>query len=135
MKETTKPTIAYTLETLRQQIQRWREDTGKSHAMPEELWRAAAELAEKSSINPIAHELGLNYSALKKRVVQAQKRSLPVARPVVEFLELVTGDLPGAGGSEIEMETAGGSQLRIKLRHCPGIDLIEVVREFLKATP
>lgn len=135
MKETTNPAIAYTLETLRQQIQGWRENKNKSRAMPEELWRAAAGLAGKSSVNRIAHVLGLNYSALKKRVIQAQKRSLPVARPVVEFLELVTGDLPGAGGSEVELETPQGARLVMKFRHCPGIDLRELVREFLKATP
>ena len=64
MKETTNPAIAYTLETLRQQIQGWRENKNKSRAMPEELWRAAAGLAGKSSVNRIAHVLGLNYSAL-----------------------------------------------------------------------
>lgn len=135
MKGSTNPAIACLIETLRQQIQRWREGTGKSRAMPEEFWQAAAGLAEKSSVNRIAHELGLNYSALKRRVIQTRERSLPVARPVAEFIELTTADVLRAGGSEVEMETAGGARLRIKVRHCPEIDLGEVVREFLKVTP
>jgi hypothetical protein len=41
--------------------------------MPEELWRAAAELTKSHGISAVARALGLNYGNLKRRVCGSQR--------------------------------------------------------------
>jgi transposase-like protein len=43
--------------------------------MPEELWRAAAEVAESEGISAVARALGLNYGNLKRRVRGSERRA------------------------------------------------------------
>jgi hypothetical protein len=52
----------------------WRETRIKQSPIPEALWDAAAGLAEHYSINQIASVLGLNHTALKNRIFQANSR-------------------------------------------------------------
>lgn len=132
MKQTTKPTVTPSLKAVKQEIQHWRNTRQKARPMPEELWQSAAEVARNSSLGRVAKELRLNYTALKNRVRRLQSNNLPAAVQETEFIELGVNELGIAGSCEVELETASGSKLKIKITPGMGINIGELWREFLQ---
>jgi len=59
---------------LRGRLESWRRKRSGRN-MPEELWRAAAEVAESEGISAVARALGLNYGNLKRRVRGSERRA------------------------------------------------------------
>ena len=51
------------------QIALWRDNREKRTAMPEDLWRAAAELAQRHGVYRVCRALRLSYESLKRRVL------------------------------------------------------------------
>ena len=132
MKETTKTTAIHSLETVRCRIENWRTAKQGRRAMPEELWQAAAELTEHYSINRIAKELRLNYTALRDRISREQGHNLPTTVPSAGFVELRAG-VPGiAEACEAELETAAGAKLKIRYTQSMGIDIEQLWQETLR---
>lgn len=133
MRETTKPTIAQSLETIKQEVQYWRSTRQKVKPMPEELWQTAAQVARKSSVGKVAKQLGLNYTALKNRVARKKSKKLSPVIHETGFIELGTNQPPGIEAScEVELERACGSKLRIKFTPNMGINIAEIWRGFLQ---
>ncbi len=67
------------LPELRERIDLWRRTRGKPGRMPENLWRAAAKLAEKHGIHRVAAPLRLDYYSLKRWVDEGRRELCPVA--------------------------------------------------------
>ncbi len=132
MKQSKKPTTTPSLKTVKQEIQHWRSTRQKARPMPEELWQSAAEVAKAGSLGCVAKELGLNYTALKNRVCRQQSSNLPEAVQQSEFIQLGVEQSGIMGSCEVELETAGGSKLKIKFRPGMGINIGELWRDFLR---
>ena len=132
MKETTGPTVTQSLETVKRRIQCWRTAKRGRRAMPEELWQVAAGLTRQYSVNRVAQELRLNYTALKNRVSRQQRQTLPARVQEAEFVELKAGELGIEYGCEVELEKACGSKLKIKYTSGMGINIGELWRNFLR---
>jgi hypothetical protein len=109
---------------LRGRIEGWRQTSPKSRAMPEELWNEASAAAKKLGAGRVARALGLNYEALKQRVISssAGRRGAPAQRQPqrTEFIEL--SGFPGlsqaTAGDEavVEVVAADGTRLTIRLK-------------------
>ena len=56
------------LVSVRRRIEMWRRTRERRTAMPEALWKAAAELARLRGVHPIARALRLDYYSLKGRL-------------------------------------------------------------------
>lgn len=105
---------------LQRKLAQWRQQRRPRTRIPEELWRAAAQLARTHGINRTARALRLDYYSLKQRATALAGSGTRVP----EFVELLPGGM-GAPRPEclIEVEDPRGAKLRI---HLQGGDLPDV---------
>ena len=96
---------------LQHQLEQWRATQPARTKLPEVLWQAAVELAQRHGVYPIAKALRLDYAALKRRLSGMSATRKTAER--TEFVELVG---PGARLHEfaIEFESRPGSKMRIQ---------------------
>ncbi len=115
------------IDGLRGRIEGWRRQTfPKSRSMPEELWKEASAAAKKLGAGRVARALGLNYEALKERVISSsagghrggtRRQSQPEG---TEFIEL--SGFPGLNQvnprdeAVVEVVAADGARLIIRLK-------------------
>jgi hypothetical protein len=114
------------VEGLRGRIEGWRQTRPKSRPMPEELWQEASAAAKSLGTGRVARALGLNYEALKQRVISTGSRRRrggtgSEAQPEgTEFIEL--SGFPALGQSTardemvVEMVAADGTRLTIRVK-------------------
>ena len=112
------------IEGLRGRIEGWRQTSPKSRAMPEELWSEASAAAKKLGAGRVARALGLNYEALKQRVISGSAtgsgaRAQRQAEDT-EFIELsgFPGLIQASTRDEavVEVVAADGTRLSIRLK-------------------
>jgi hypothetical protein len=114
------------IEGLRSRIEGWRQTRPKSRPMPEELWQEASAAAKRLGTGRVARGLGLNYEALKQRVMSngsSRRRSSAggEAQPEgAEFIELSGFPALGQSGARdemvVEMVAADGARLTIRVK-------------------
>jgi hypothetical protein len=126
------------IQTLRQEIERWRRTGAKRTAMPEALWRRALELARELGVYGAAQALGVSYDSLRKRAEAAgvarrrPKQSQSVA--TTTFVELAPTALPvgvARSGPVVEVTGPRGQKLTVRLPAEAGGEfaLLGLVRE------
>jgi hypothetical protein len=93
--------------------------------MPEELWAAAVAVAREQGVYAAARGLRVNYDSLKARMGQAARADQHAAPTFVEL----SPTLP-MGGSVVELASAGGQKLTIRLGGGGEINVAELCREF-----
>ena len=130
MGDATRSDFPAALSRVQRKIAQWRGGRRGRTRIPEELWRAAAELASAHGINRIARALRLDYYSLKERAAAAARSG--VRSP--EFVELLPGGLPASPLSRpeclIEVEDPGGAKLRIHLQGGAFPDVAALTRVF-----
>jgi hypothetical protein len=129
---TTFRTKPWQRQPLAQRLKAWRSTRTRGQRIPEELWKAAADLARVHGLNPTATALRLDYYGLKRRFsggrVQRKRRVPPAS-----FVELAPPGLPpGVGeGGTLELVQVSGARLTLRLPHASPKDLLPVVQLFL----
>ncbi len=103
-------------EELKSRFSTWRSSVPKGkRKVPHELWAGAVKLTTFYSTSSVAVALGIDYSALKKRVLQQNKTLLePVS--VEKFVEIscqVYPDSVSPGKQTAEIINAAGSVLKL----------------------
>jgi hypothetical protein len=134
------------VDQLKQRVQHWRQTKKSATApMPGEMWDLAIQLAKSHGVSRIAQATGLDYGWLRKKVVDADAKSL-VATPV--FLELPRAmamaeprpqeskHAAEAGchlgsGATIDLSTPDGARMRIHLEAGRDLDAVGIVAAFL----
>ena len=118
---------------VQQRFERWRrfgkktKTAGRSR-IPEELWRAAVEVAIEHGAYKAACALRLNHTALKARLPE---RSGERGRSVEgAFVELVPAALSGDAECVVDLEDGRGTRMRIHLRGGMTPDLASMTRAF-----
>ncbi len=118
------------VELLRQQLTEFRSAQPVRSRLPEPLWEAATELANRYGVHRIARALHLDYTGLKRRVAQrARPKPKPSTSVVPTFLEL-TGPPVAVSGCRVEVESAHGT-LRLELPTIAPVELAHLLRAFL----
>ncbi len=124
------------VDALWQKIEHWRKTRSKLCAMPEPLWKEAVTLAQVHGVYSISRELRLNYENLKNRVEKAEQQQCEDADHGTEFVEMdATHLFPKAEHheiAEVELQGADGSKLSIRLPAKNGVDLVGLVKAFLR---
>lgn len=117
------------------QIEQWRQNRAKRGAMPAELWRAAAGLAKRHGINPIARTLRLSYESLKTHVVSLRDIGTPPNQKssVSGFVEVTgMGMLRPGPVYPLEVEVDDGQGKRMVIRLSKYMDIESLIAGFWK---
>ncbi len=120
------------LEQLRERIERWRRTRTKHGPMPEPLWSEAVALARWLGVCPVSRALGVGYESLQQRLRQADtQRPAPAAAERVRFVELSGAQVASpVAGSVVELQSAGGARLTIRLSPGSVLDVAALVAAF-----
>src|SRR5208283_296867 len=97
---------------LQRQLEQFRSSQPGRTKLPESLWQAAVELARQHGVYPVAHSLRLDYTRLKKRLGGSPTFRRKAAKPA--FVELVAPSRSPLEECVIELESSGGSKMRIQ---------------------
>ena len=97
---------------LSQRLEQWRSERSTRSRLPESIWAAAAEMAQRHGLHRTTKALRLDYTGLKKRMTAAAQSAGPVPPGFVELLA------PAATGPEecvVEWESARG-RMRVAMK-------------------
>jgi len=140
MKRTT-PTIACRLpstqlQPLAQRLAAWRAQRVRGRRIPEELWKAAAELARTHGLNRTAAALKLNYYGLQRRLQGGHARSIgSTASAPARFVELppLAASSPATVPGTVELFRPSGARLILHLPTASPRQLLPLVQAFLRS--
>jgi hypothetical protein len=97
---------------LQRQFEQFRSTQVGRTKLPESLWHAAVELARQHGVYPVAHQLRLDYTRLKRRLGGAPTIRRKATKPT--FVELVAPSRAQLEECVMEFECSGGSKMRIQ---------------------
>ena len=118
------------LNGLRRQIHEWRQNRTVPGAMPGALWDQAVALARVFGVCRIARAVGLDYTALRKRMERVPSAGL--VKP--SFIQLPATIAPiesPVAPTTIEITARDGARMRIHLETSHGTEAASIVAAFL----
>ncbi len=107
-------TIPEDLVQLSQRFDEWRSAQPPRSRLPESMWAAAAEMAQRHGVHRTTKVLRLDYTRLKKRLPP----TAGIARtrtPSPDFLELLTSPEGAAAECVVEVESSRG-RMRVAMK-------------------
>lgn len=135
------------LEEIRVRFEEFRSGNRPRTRFPEELWRAAAEIAARRGMKITARVLHLDTNSLKtwmdKQADQAQrpaepkrekrkytKRKAAVVETPATFLELLAPSPASAASCIVEVESPRGGKLRMELKGVATSEIAQLIQAF-----
>ena len=126
------------VEELRLRLEEFRSQHQTRTRLPEELWRAAAEIAGRRGMNLVCRCLRLDSNSLKKWMGKGVSgpRARQVGRkrsamtPPATFMELLRPATSVAASCVVEVESQRGAKLRLELKGIQPSELAELIRVF-----
>lgn len=126
------------LEELRKRFEDFRSQHQTRTRLPEELWRAAAEIAERRGINQVCRGLRLDANSLKKWMGKGvdgakpknARKKRPAVTPPAAFVELLTPATHVAASCVIEVESQRGGKLRLELKGIATSEIAQLIHSF-----
>ena len=128
------------VEQVRRRFADWRGTHAVRSRLPEELWAAAAELAQRDGIGATARVLGVDQPSLRKwtgrlrpnasgkgRKLQSQRK----ASTAPAFMELLAETTGATTSCLLEVESPRGGKLRLDLKAIAPSQLAELIRAFV----
>ncbi len=131
------------LDPLRARIRVWRSTRRSPNPMPREIWDHAVVLAREFGVCKIARAVGLDYTALRKKVAKSKEMPglvlptfvelpwVPDEAPPVPLLGNPVAGQPGGAGALIDISTPDGARIRIQLEAGRGMEAAGIVAAFL----
>ena len=95
-----------------QRLEEWRSANPPRSRLPEPIWEAAVEMAQRHGLHRTSKALRMDYSRLKKRLPAGTQPSRP-APPA--FLELLAAPTTGPVECVVELESAG-DRMRVTMK-------------------
>jgi hypothetical protein len=121
---------ARAVEAVSRRFEDWRRDPGRGRRIPEDLWRAAIDVAAQHGIWRTARALRVNNGELKRRLEAARREGEHGGAQAAAFVELPP-TMVGAGAEcVVEIEDPRGTRLRVRLPGWVVPDLAALAREF-----
>ena len=100
------------LRQLSQRVEEWRSANPPRTRLPEPIWEAAVEMAQRLGLHRTTKALRLDYTRLKKRL----PASAPPAGPAPPaFLEMLASPAIPPAECVVELESAGG-RMRVSMK-------------------
>jgi len=97
---------------LSQRLEEWRSANPARTRLPESIWEAAVEMAQRHGLHCTIKALRMDYTRLKKRLPPTAQPPRP-APPA--FLELLASPTPGPVECVVELESASG-RMRVAMK-------------------
>ena len=122
--------IPAVVAAVRDRIDHWRETRATRTRMPEELWRAAAEVAAEHGIWFVSRVLRVNYGSLRQRT------QMEGEKPEVDdggFVEVDATELFGsrrARETVLELSRADGASVKLRVAGDIGVDVLALAQAF-----
>jgi hypothetical protein len=127
------------VEQLRRRFAEWRSTHAARARLPEELWAAAAELAQRDGMDVTARALEVDKPSLRKWAdrLRPQRQPRPRRSPpkrrgnaMPAFVELLASGSSGSTSCLVEVESPRGGKLRLELKAIATSQLAELIRAF-----
>ena len=94
---------------LSQRLEEWRSANPPRTRLPEPIWEAAVEMAQRHGLHCTTKALRMDYMRLKKRLPAGTQPPRPA------FLELLASPATGPVECVVEVESAGG-KMRVSMK-------------------
>src|SRR5271166_6169493 len=113
------------VEQVRRRWAEWRNTHAVRSRLPEELWAAAVELAQRDGIDATAWAVGVDKPSLRKWADRRQPQRQPSARKsppkqkanaLPAFVELLASGSGTGKSCLVEVESPRGAKLRLELK-------------------
>lgn len=124
------------LESLRLQFEDFRSKHPSRTRLPEELWRAAAAIAEVRGLNVVARALRLDLNSLKKwmglrgSAAPAKRKAGKRTAKAPAFVEFFSPSTSGMSNCMLEVESREGAKLRLEWKGATSSELTQLIRAF-----
>jgi hypothetical protein len=122
------PTVS--LEETKARFEEWRRNRKGKTPIPDELWAAAVEVAQREGVSRASTELRVEWNHLKRRMAAASGASPKPTPPA--FVELIAPRPQTHPQCTIELEGPRG-RLRIQLKNASASYLATLSRELLES--
>ena len=109
-----KAVIPEDLLQLSQRFEEWRSAQPARSRLPESMWAAAAEMAQRHGVHCTTKALRLDYTRLKKRLPAAALTGRTRSAPP-DFLELLTSSASSVAECVVEVESNRG-RMRVAMK-------------------
>jgi len=116
---------------LQRQLEQFRSTHRLRTKLPEAIWQAAVELARQHGVNSVAYPLRLDYAGLKRRLGGTSGIRRRKSKPA--FVELVAAASSRPEECVIELESSGGSKMRIQWKTAGAPDWTSLLRAWRDA--
>lgn len=120
------------LAAVQRRVEMWRAGGGGRGArIPEDLWRAAAEVARVAGVWATSRALHFNYERLRARANQSESTAQG-ERPSgpARFVALQLEPVGREGKTVIELVGQGGDQVRIDVTGASAVDVVALAQAF-----
>ena len=126
------------VEELRRRFEEFRSQHQRRTRLPEELWRAAAEIAGRRGMNLVCRCLRLDSNSLNQwmgkgvngtRLTRA-RRKRSATTPTATFMELLTPATSVAASCVVEVESQRGGKLRLELKGLATSEIAQLIHSF-----
>jgi hypothetical protein len=107
-----KTAIPDDLVRLSQRLEEWRSANPPRTRLPEPMWEAAVEMAQRHGLHCTTKALRMDYMRLKKRLPAGTQPPRPAP---TAFLELLASPTTGPVECVVELESAGG-KMRVSMK-------------------
>jgi hypothetical protein len=126
------------LEELRRRFEEFRSQHRRRTRLPEELWRAAAEIAGRRGMNVVCRCLRLDSNSLKTWMGKGVNGSRPghvrrkrsAMAPPATFMELLRPATSVAASCVVEVESQRGGKLRLELKGIATSEIAQLIHSF-----
>ena len=129
--KTSKITLPPEASELAERLRVWRETRIAGQRIPEELWRAAGNLARVHGVSAISTVLRLHYYDLRRHTFPESGSSAPRQPAFVELARPVIAPSPESW--TLELHQASGSKLTLRLPNATAKELLPLVQQFLRS--
>ena len=122
------------LVPVRRQLEAWRRRRKPRERIPEDLWKAMAELARVFGVSRVCQALRIEYHALNERV-QPAERSRRQNNHHATFVELPVPVPTPQSQCLVELEDGSGAKMTLHLEPGNGTEVLSLVQAFWRRQP
>lgn len=112
---------------MRRQLEAWRKSRTHRDRIPEPLWVAMAKLAKTYGVSSVSGALGIDYYALKDRVIASRGPGSAVVPSQTAFIEVKPLPDSRTAACRVELEDGSGTKMTLHLdgSHLDALSLVE----------